>query len=112
MRVCVRACTRALVRACFRARAHACAHARVYDQYLRCRQVFLCAYTGLATGLVRVVILLVVTLLSLQRLHKSVMPAWADSCATHAHKARTHAQYRRATCALSALSPCEYLGYP
>ena len=41
--------------------------------------VFLCAYTGLATGLARVITLLVVTLLSLQRLHKSVMPAWMDS---------------------------------
>ena len=51
------------------------------DPYQVIVQVFLCAYTGLATGLVRVVILLVITLVSLQRLQESVMPAWIDAYA-------------------------------
>jgi hypothetical protein len=49
---------------------------------LWCIQVFLCAYTGLVTGFVRIATLFVVVLISVNRLNVSIMPAWLDSYAS------------------------------
>ena len=52
---------------------------RTSARTLRCIQVFLCAYTGLVTGFVRIATLFVVVLISVNRLNVSIMPAWLDS---------------------------------